>query len=113
MHKAFDLPMPGILHTDCPHYYRFGQDGESEEEFATRMADNLEQMILKEGPDTVAAFFAEPVMGAGGVVTPQKTYFDNIPAVLKKYDVRFFSAAVNCGFGRPGKTGRPTFGEEG
>src|SRR3546814_20294536 len=64
MHKAFDLPMPGILHTDCPHYYRLGQDGESEEEFATRMADNLEKMILKQGTDSVASCFAEPVMGA-------------------------------------------------
>ncbi len=103
MHKAFDLPMPGILHTDCPHYYRFGQDGESEEEFATRMADNLEQMILKEGPDTVAAFFAEPVMGAGGVITPPKTYFAKIQAVLKKYDVLFVADEVICGFGRTGK----------
>src|SRR3546814_5078867 len=103
MHKAFDLPMPGILHTDCPHYYRFGQDGESEEEFATRMADNLEQMILKEGPDTVAAFFAEPVMGAGGVVTPPKTYFAKIQAVLKKYDVLFVADEVICGFGRTGR----------
>ena len=103
MHKAFDLPMPGILHTDCPHYYRFGKDGESEEEFATRMADSLEQLILKEGPDTVAAFFAEPVMGAGGVITPPKTYFAKIQAVLKKYDVLFVADEVICGFGRTGK----------
>ncbi len=103
MHKAFDLPMPGILHTDCPHYYRFGKDGESEEEFATRMADSLEQLILKEGPDTVAAFFAEPIMGAGGVITPPKTYFEKVQAVLKKYDVLFVADEVICGFGRTGK----------
>src|SRR3546814_12659660 len=102
MHKAFDLPMPGILHTDCPHYYRFGQDGESEEEFATRMADNLEQMILKEGPDTVAAFFAEPAMGAGGVVTPPTTHFAKNQPVLKKSDVLSVAAEVVSGLRRPG-----------
>ena len=74
-HADFDLPMPGILHTACPHHYRFAQDGESEEEFATRLADELEELILKEGPDTVAAFIAEPVMGAGGVIVPPEGYF--------------------------------------
>src|SRR3546814_6406579 len=74
-------------HTSNPHYYRFGQEGESEEDFATRMADDLEQMILEEGPETVAAFIAEPIQGAGGVIVPPKTYFAKIQAVLKKYDV--------------------------
>ena len=102
MHAAFDLPMAGISHTLCPHYYRFGLEGESEEEFATRCADDLEKMILAEGPETVAAFFAEPVMGAGGVITPPKTYFAKIQAVLKKYDVLFVADEVICGFGRTG-----------
>ena len=75
-HTDFDLPIARILHADCPHHYRFAQPGESEEEFATRLAENLEQLILREGPETVAAFFAEPVMGAGGVIVPPATYFD-------------------------------------
>lgn len=101
-HKDFDLPIANILHTECPHYYRHGEDGESEEDFATRMADSLEQMILDEGPDTVAAFFAEPIMGAGGVLVPPKTYFAKIQAVLKKYDVLLVADEVICGFGRTG-----------
>jgi 4-aminobutyrate--pyruvate transaminase len=103
MHAAFDLPIADVKHTNCPHYYRYGQEGESEEDFATRMADNLEKLILDEGPETVAAFFAEPVMGAGGVITPPKTYFAKVQAVLKKYDILFVADEVICGFGRTGK----------
>lgn len=102
LHKNFNLPIDGILHTSCPHYYRFGLDGETEEEFATRCADDLEKMILDEGPETVAAFIAEPVMGAGGVITPPKTYFAKIQAILKKYDILFVADEVICGFGRTG-----------
>ncbi|MCS5603947.1 MAG: aminotransferase class III-fold pyridoxal phosphate-dependent enzyme, partial [Alphaproteobacteria bacterium] len=80
-HAGFDLPLANFLHTHNPHYYRFGEDGESEESFATRMANDLDQMIIDEGPETVAAFFAEPIMGAGGVITPPKTYFEKIQAV--------------------------------
>ena len=98
----FDVPIAGILHTSCPHHYRFGQEGESEEDFATRMADELEQLILAEGPDTVAAMFAEPVMGAGGVIVPPATYFEKIQAVLKKHDVLLIADEVICGFGRTG-----------
>ena len=83
-HRDFDLPLPGFLHTSCPHHYRFAQDGESEEEFATRLADELEALIVKEGPETVAAFIAEPVMGAGGVIVPPKTYFEKIMAVCAR-----------------------------
>ncbi len=101
-HAAFDLPLPGFLHTDCPHYYRFGADGESEEDFATRMADNLDALILDEGPETVAAFFAEPVMGAGGIILPPETYFEKIQAVLRKHDVLLVADEVICGFGRTG-----------
>jgi hypothetical protein len=78
-HTDFDLPIANILHTSCPHYYRFGQEGESEEDFATRMAQELEEQILREGPDTVAAFIAEPVMGAGGAILPPNTYFREDP----------------------------------
>ncbi len=98
----FDLPIDRILHTDCPHYYRFGLEGESEEEFATRCADSLRQLVEDEGPETIAAFFAEPVMGAGGVIPPPATYFDKIQAVLREYDILFVVDEVICGFGRTG-----------
>ncbi len=110
MHAGFDLPLPNFHHTDFPHYYRFGRDGESEEEFATRMAESLEALILKEGPDTVAAFFAEPVMGGGGCVPPPKTYFEKMQAVLNKYDVLMVADEVITGFGRTGNMfGSQTF----
>jgi 4-aminobutyrate--pyruvate transaminase len=109
-HRDFDLPIAGILHADCPHYYRFGKPGESEEDFATRMADNLEALIQREGPETVAAFIAEPVQGAGGVILPPKTYFEKIQAVLKKHDILFIADEVICGFGRTGNMfGTETF----
>jgi 4-aminobutyrate--pyruvate transaminase len=101
-HNDFDLPIAGILHTSCPHYYRFARDGESEEDYATRLAAELEEMILREGPDTVAAFIAEPVMGAGGVLVPPKTYFPKIMAVCAKYDIYMIDDEVICGFGRLG-----------
>jgi 4-aminobutyrate--pyruvate transaminase len=101
-HRDFDLPIANILHTDCPHHYRFGKPGESEEDFATRMAESLEALIQREGPDTVAAFIAEPVQGAGGVIVPPKTYFEKIQAVLKKHDILFIADEVICGFGRTG-----------
>jgi len=102
LHRDFDLPIAGILHTDCPHFYRYGEEGETEEDFATRLADQLEQLILAEGPDTIAAFIAEPVMGAGGVIVPPATYFDKIQPVLKRYDILFIADEVICGFGRTG-----------
>ena len=101
-HRDFDLPLPGFLHAGCPHHYRFGQDGESEEAFATRLAAELEALIVKEGSDTVAAFIAEPVMGAGGVIVPPRGYFEKITAVCAKYDVFTVSDEVICGFGRLG-----------
>ena len=108
--RDFDIPLPGFLHTDCPHHYRFANPGESEEDFASRCAANLEKLILAEGPDTVAAFFAEPIMGAGGVLLPPKTYFEKIQAVLRKYDVLFVADEVICGFGRTGNMfGSETF----
>jgi 4-aminobutyrate--pyruvate transaminase len=101
-HIDFDLPLQNIIHADCPHYYRGAMEGETQSEFATRMAANLERQIVEEGPDTVAAFIAEPVMGAGGVIVPPETYFAKIQAVLKKYDVLFIVDEVICGFGRTG-----------
>src|SRR5712691_4158851 len=93
-HADFDVPIAGVVHTDCPHYYRNGADGESEEEFATRLAAQLEALILREDPDTVAAFIAEPVMGAGGVVVPPPTYFEKIMKVCDKYDLLMIADEV-------------------
>jgi 4-aminobutyrate--pyruvate transaminase len=101
-HTDFDLPIARILHTDCPYHYRGAEAGESEEAFAARLAGNLEQLILREGPDTIAAFFAEPVMGAGGVIVPPATYFDRIQPILAKHDILFVVDEVICGFGRTG-----------
>jgi 4-aminobutyrate--pyruvate transaminase len=103
-HRDFDLPLPGFLHTSCPHHYRFAQDGESEEDFATRLAAELDALIVQEDPGTVAAFIAEPVMGAGGVIVPPKTYFEKIMPVCAKHDVFMISDEVICGFGRLGTT---------
>ena len=102
MHADFGLPFPGFLHTEYPHYYRHHTEGESEEQFATRMADALEALIIKEGPETCAAFIAEPVMGAGGGLTPPRTYWEKMQAVIRKHDMLFIADEVICGFGRTG-----------
>ena len=91
-HADFDVPLPGFLHTACPHHYRFAKDGETEEEFASRLADELDALIVRQGPETVAAFIAEPVMGAGGVIVPPKTYFQKVMAVCAKHDLRVRTA---------------------
>lgn len=109
-HRDFDLPIPNILHTDCPHHYRFAEAGETEEDFATRLAESLEKLIQDEDPDTVAAFIAEPIMGAGGVIIPPATYFEKVQAVLDKYDILMIADEVICGFGRTGNMwGSQTF----
>ena len=103
-HTHFDLPFEalGVLRTGSPHYYRDGLPGETELEFASRRANELEQLILAEGPETIAAFIAEPVNGAGGVIVPPATYFEKIQAVLDKYDILLWDDEVICGFGRTG-----------
>ena len=101
-HRDFDLPLPFVRHLSCPNLWRFGQPGESEEAFATRLAQELEAMILAEGPETVAAFIGEPVMGAGGVMPPPRTYWEKIQAVCKRYDVLIVADEVITGFGRTG-----------
>lgn len=112
-HRDFDLPMAGILHTDCPHYWRFAQDGESEADFVARLARQLEELILAEGPDTIAAMFVEPVQGAGGVIVPPDGYFAAIQPILKKYDILLVADEVICGFGRTGNFwGCQTYGVE-
>ncbi len=108
---SFDLPIDRIGHLTMPHYWSQGKPGESEEDFATRLADELEARILEEGPETVAALFAEPVMAAGGVILPPATYFDKVQAILKKYDVLLVADEVVCGFGRTGNMfGTETYG---
>jgi len=101
-HRSFDLPLAGFLHTVAPHHYHGAHPGESEEAFATRCADELEKLILAEDPDTVAAMWAEPIMGAGGVIVPPPTYFEKIQAVLRKYDILLVADEVICGFWRTG-----------
>ncbi len=109
--NGFDLPISGVLHCGTPCHYRDSLPGESEEDFATRLAEELDQLIIDEGPETVAAFFAEPVMGAGGVMVPPKTYFDKIQPVLKKHEVLMVADEVICGFGRTGNMwGSETYG---
>lgn len=102
-HKSFDLPLDRILHTTSPHYRTMKKDGEDEAAFAKRCAQDLEDLILAEGPETIAAFFAEPVMGAGGVVVPPDGYWEAVQPILKKYDILFVADEVICGFGRTGE----------
>ncbi len=101
-HLDFDLPIKNMGHISTPHYYRNSIDGETEQEFSSRLARELEERIIKEGPETVAAFIAEPVMGAGGVIIPPKDYYEKIQSVLNKYEIMFIADEVICGFGRTG-----------
>jgi 4-aminobutyrate--pyruvate transaminase len=102
MHAGFGLPLPGFLHVSCPDTYRGPNEGESEAEFATRLAEELDATIRREGPETIAAFIAEPVMGAGGIYTPPDTYFPKIREVLDRYGILLIADEVICGFGRTG-----------
>ncbi len=101
-HDGFDLPVDRVLHADCPHFYRYGEDGESEAEFVTRLASNLCALIEREGPETIAAMIAEPVMGAGGVIVPPQSYFAAIRPILEEHDIMLIADEVICGFGRTG-----------
>jgi len=110
-HRDFDLPFPQIKHVSCPHHYRFAEAGETEEDFATRLAKEFEDRILAEGPETVAAFIGEPVMGAGGVFIPPRTYWPKMQEVCRKYDILIVADEVINGFGRTGNTwGCDTYG---
>lgn len=103
-HTHFDLPVDalGIFHTDAPHYYRGARQGESEAEFLNRIVGNLEQMIVQQRPETIAAFIAEPITGASGVIVPPHGYYEKIQALLNKYDILFWADEVICAFGRTG-----------
>ncbi|PIV78320.1 MAG: aspartate aminotransferase family protein [Rhodobacteraceae bacterium CG17_big_fil_post_rev_8_21_14_2_50_63_15] len=102
-HKAFDLPVEGVLHTECPHYYAYARTGESEVDFTARLIAELEAMIAREGPETIAAFIAEPVMGTGGVFTPPEGYFEKLQQVLDRHDILLIADEVITGFGRTGQ----------
>ena len=102
-HNGFDIPLPDVIRVGCPHFYRYGQPGETESGFAERLARELEETIRREGPETVAAFIAEPVQGAGGVVLPPPGYFDAVQAILKKHDILLIADEVITGFGRLGE----------
>lgn len=101
-HDHMDLPFPGILHTGSPHHYWGAEPGESEEECSRRRAAELDALIVREGPETVGAFIAEPVLGTGGITPPPAGYWRDIQAVLKRYDVLLIADEVICGFGRTG-----------
>lgn len=110
-HTAFDLPVSGIRHTRVPHHWRAAEAGESEEAFSARCAAELEALIQAEGPDTVAAFIAEPVLGTGGIVPPPKGYFQAIAPVLARHDILLIADEVITGFGRTGRMfGSETYG---
>ncbi len=102
-HDLFDLPRAPVLHTLTPHYYWGAEPGESEAAFVRRCADELERMIVREGPETVAAFIGEPVLGTGGIVPPPVGYWDAIQKVLARYDVLLIADEVITGFGRTGR----------
>jgi 4-aminobutyrate---pyruvate transaminase len=101
-HKSFDLPFDFTVRVECPHYYRGGRDGESEEQYSARLAADLEAAILREGPETIAAMFVEAVMGAGGAMVPPRGYFQAITPILDKYGICLVDDEVICGFGRTG-----------
>jgi 4-aminobutyrate---pyruvate transaminase len=101
-HALAGLPLPGFLHTDDPNFYRDALPGETEAEFVARLADNLENLIIREGPETIAAFIAEPVTGAGGVIIPPRGYYAAIQNILARHNIAFIADEVITGFGRTG-----------
>ena len=103
-HTHFDLPVDalGVIRAESPHYYRGRKDNETEREFCERIIGNLEDLILRENPETIAAFVAEPIGGASGVVVAPENYFPEVENLLTKYDIMLWSDEVICGFGRTG-----------
>lgn len=101
-HREFPLPQDFVLRVDCPHFYTRGQEGESEEQFCDRLINEVEQLIEREGADTIAAFFAEPINAAGGIIEPPADYFPKLQALLKRHDILLVADEVVCGYGRTG-----------
>ncbi|MEY2659013.1 MAG: hypothetical protein RLZZ123_185 [Pseudomonadota bacterium] len=102
-HERFNLPLPGFLHVTTPHYTRHAQPGESEDAFSDRLLADIERLIDTQGADTIAAFFVEPVMGAGGIVVPPDRYYQGLQALLKSRDILLVCDEVVTAFGRTGE----------
>ncbi|QKK02897.1 MAG: aminotransferase class III-fold pyridoxal phosphate-dependent enzyme [Pseudomonadota bacterium] len=102
-HRHFDLPGEDVIHLTAPHHYRQAEPGESEQQFSDRLADELRAVIAREGAETIAAFIAEPLIGAGGVIPPPAGYFEKIQPILAEHDILFIADEVICGFGRTGQ----------
>lgn len=102
MHERFGLPLDDFLKLSTPNYYHFHHEGESEEEFSARMAAEFENLVLETGPETIAAFAAEPMQSGGGAILPPRGYWDAMQAVIRKYGIHFHVDEVVCGFGRTG-----------
>ena len=101
-HKEFPIPLDFVVRVDCPHYYSQAIDDETEEQFCDRLINNIEAMSEREGADTLAAFFAEPIMGAGGIIVPPQDYYSRLGKLLKQHDILFVADEVICGYGRLG-----------
>ena len=102
VHRTFDLPQAGFLHTHAAEYHRRPANIGSEEAFSRHLAEELDRLIQREGPETVAAFIAEPIAGSAGVLVPPKGYFRAVRQVLRKHDVLMIADEVITGFGRTG-----------
>ncbi len=100
--SASGLPIPEVRFLSCPHHWREAAEDESEEEFSARLADELDRTIRNTGPEFIAGFFAEPVLGAGGVIPPPRGYFEAVQSVLREYSIPLIADEVICGFGRTG-----------
>jgi L-2,4-diaminobutyrate transaminase len=110
-HKKFDLPMPQVLHTEAPFYFRRENLAQSESEFVAHCAAELEALIEREGADTIAAFIGEPALGTGGLVPPPAGYWDAIQPILARHDILLIADEVVTGFGRLGTmTGSKHYG---
>ena len=107
-HRLFDLPKEHFIHTETPHYFKEGMNDETEADYLVRLTESLDELIEKEGAETIAAMIAEPLMGAGGVILPPEGYFPAIQAILNKYDIPLIADEVITGFGRTGNA----FGSE-
>lgn len=103
-HRDFDLPAIPVRHLTCPHFYRFGQPGESEAQFVERLAAELEAVIAEEGADTIAAFIGEPLMSAGGVIPAPEGYWQKVQEICRRNDILVVADEVITGFGRLGTT---------
>lgn len=113
MHEQGNLPIPGIVHIAQPYFWGEARQGETPEEFGLRTAQALEATIDALGEDKIAAFIAEPVQGAGGVIIPPATYWPEIARICRERDILFISDEVICGFGRTGSWfGCETFGTQ-